>query len=198
MSVQPFCGLCPLSSFVMRKNQWWKEKGVFFNENSNHVRVTSLFSHAFFFFTLWLSIRLRTRSMSPWTGWSSASCGSTLYSQSVRAWRASVNCPENSSASSSLFCLQEKTNSQWRGLPESKLNLILVWTNGDIHTFPLTSHRQCPICLSARSAYRPVSEYRPGAMSCLSGRVLFAWWYRTLSVCFPELFGTPALEGQMV
>lgn len=63
--------------------------------------------------TLWLSIRLRTRSMSPCTGWSSASWGSTLYSQSMRAWRASVNWPENKRASSSLFCLQESKYHWW-------------------------------------------------------------------------------------
>lgn len=79
-----------------------------------------------FFFTLWLSIRLRTRSMSPCTGWSSASWGSTLYNQSIRAWSASVNCPENSRASSSLFCLQERTNHSH--LVESSLEILqVVW-----------------------------------------------------------------------
>lgn len=57
--------------------------------------------------TLCLSIRLCTMSLSPLTGTSSASWGSALYSQSFRAWRASVNRPENSSASSSLCCLKE-------------------------------------------------------------------------------------------
>lgn len=57
--------------------------------------------------TLCLSIRLCTMSLSPPTGTSSASWGSALYSQSFRAWRASVNRPENSSASSSLCCLKE-------------------------------------------------------------------------------------------
>lgn len=57
--------------------------------------------------TLCLSIRLCTMSLSPLTGTSSTSWGSALYSQSFRAWRASVNRPENSSASSSLCCLKE-------------------------------------------------------------------------------------------
>lgn len=77
------------------------------------------------FSTLWLSIRLRTRSMSPCTGWSSASWGSTLYNQSIRAWRASVNWPENNKASSSLFCLQNRTKySQWGCLAEWNTTLI--------------------------------------------------------------------------
>lgn len=50
-------------------------------------------------------MRLDTKSRSPWTGWSSASWGSTRYSQSTKAWRASANWPENSRASSSLCCL---------------------------------------------------------------------------------------------
>lgn len=84
--------------------------------------------------TLWLSIRLRTRSMSPCTGWSSASWGSTLYSQSMRAWRASVNWPENNRASSSLFCLQESTNhQQWMNRSSEALQIVrLVVDEGKI------------------------------------------------------------------
>lgn len=48
-----------------------------------------------------------TRSRSPWTGWSSASWGSTLYSQSTKACSASMNWPENKRASSSLCCLKK-------------------------------------------------------------------------------------------
>ena len=59
--------------------------------------------------TLCLSIRLLTMSLSPPTGMSSASWGSALYSQSFKAWRASVNLPENNSASSSLCCLTEES-----------------------------------------------------------------------------------------
>jgi len=55
--------------------------------------------------TLCLSIRLPTVSLSPPTGMSSASWGSALYSQSLRACRASVKRPENNRASSSLCCL---------------------------------------------------------------------------------------------
>lgn len=79
-----------------------------------HYHLTGCSAFGCACLTLWLSMRLRTRSMSPCTGWSSASWGSTLYSQSIRACRASVNCPENNSASSSLFCLRgsERLNQQ--------------------------------------------------------------------------------------
>lgn len=127
---------CPLLPIVIRNNQWRKERAVLmqqwkllcfflklgfdaatkdFFEDQRSTRRSITWdilwaSGQALLFTLWLSIRLRTRSMSPCTGWSSASWGSTLYSQSMRAWRASVNWPENSRASSSLFCLQESTN----------------------------------------------------------------------------------------
>lgn len=60
-----------------------------------------------------------------------------------------------------------------------------------ILTFLLTCHKQCPIYPSVHSACRPASDYHPEGRSCLSGPVLFEWWCRTLSVCCPELFGTP-------
>lgn len=70
--------------------------------------------------TLCLSIRLCTMSLSPQTGTSSASWGSARYSQSFRAWRASVNLPEKSSASSSLCCLRKsKPETKWGAFPIS-------------------------------------------------------------------------------
>jgi len=53
------------------------------------------------------SLRPPTVSVSPCTSWSSPSCGSILYSQSSTAWRASLNCPECSNASSNAFCLHK-------------------------------------------------------------------------------------------
>ena len=66
--------------------------------------------------TLCLSMRLLTMSLSPPTGTSSASWGSARYNQSFNACRASVNLPENSSASSSLCCLQKRTTHTKHGL----------------------------------------------------------------------------------
>lgn len=63
--------------------------------------------------TLWASMRFMTRSRSPCTGWSSASCGSTLYNQSTKACRASMNWPENSRASSNLCCLRKAHKLHW-------------------------------------------------------------------------------------
>lgn len=61
----------------------------------------------FLLLTLWASMRFMTRSRSPCTGWSSANCGSTLYNQSTKACKASMNWPENSKASSNLCCLRK-------------------------------------------------------------------------------------------
>lgn len=61
----------------------------------------------FLLLTLWASMRFMTRSRSPCTGWSSANCGSTLYNQSTKACKASMNWPENSKASSNLCCLKK-------------------------------------------------------------------------------------------
>ncbi len=63
-----------------------------------------------------------------------------------------------------------------------------------ILTFLLTCHKRCPTCPSVHSACRPASDYHPEGRSCLSGPVLFERWCHTLSVCCPELFGTPANE----
>lgn len=116
---------CPLSSIVITNNQWWKEKGCINTARNTYILGFEVGFRCSVFSTLWLSIRLRTRSMSPCTGWSSASWGSTLYSQSIRAWRASVNWPENKRASSSLFCLQERTNhSQWVKRPLEILQIV--------------------------------------------------------------------------
>lgn len=64
--------------------------------------------------TLCLSIKLLTKSFSPPIGTSSATCGSALYSQSLSAWRASLNLPENSSASSNLCCLRILRHNLWQ------------------------------------------------------------------------------------
>lgn len=74
--------------------------------------------------TLWESMRLETRSRSPWTGWSSASWGSTRYSQSTSAWRASANWPENKRASSNLCCLRRK------------ISQIIFFTSFYIQSYP--------------------------------------------------------------
>lgn len=77
--------------------------------------------------TLWESIRLETRSRSPWTGWSSASWGSTRYSQSTSAWRASANWPENKRASSNLCCLRRKHSKLFSFLHFIHHSIIPKW-----------------------------------------------------------------------
>lgn len=63
-------------------------------------------------------------SLSPPTGTSSASWGSALYSQSFKACRASVNLPENSSASSNLCCLRgAKQYKHWINMEKLHLSL---------------------------------------------------------------------------
>ena len=62
--------------------------------------------------TLWASMRLLTVSISPWTGCSSDKPGSALESQSKRAWRASLNWPENNRDSSKFLCLKNKKHVQ--------------------------------------------------------------------------------------
>lgn len=161
-------GVAAVKGFTWFLPLMWATNGPMNKRKRFWVFGVELFS------TLWLSIRLRTRSMSPCTGWSSASWGSTLYNQSIRAWRASVNWPENNKASSSLFCLQYRTKySQWGCLADGGMKYSAHWEN--ILTFPLTSHKQCPICPSVHSACRPASVYHPVERSCLSGPVLFEW-----------------------
>jgi hypothetical protein len=75
-------------------------------------RQGSGFASQFLLLTLWASMRFMTRSRSPCTGWSSANCGSTLYNQSTKACKASMNWPENSKASSNLCCLRKTYKTQ--------------------------------------------------------------------------------------
>lgn len=161
-------------------------------------KVLIVFSHSSVVHTLCESMRLDTRSRSPWTGWSSASWGSTRYNQSTRAWRASANCPENSRASSSLCCLERRRHTDVSDhLPHvtSVMNSWksqFHWQSFILFTSLHSCHRQCPTCRGPLLPGGPVSGCLRAAELCPS------WPFQILLLCRKPAASTPVLSGTPV
>ncbi len=147
--------------------------------------------------TLWESSRLETRSRSPWTGWSSASWGSTRYSQSTSAWRASANWPENKRASSNLCCLRRKTFQiiLFSSLHSTFNHYPTGWSHmAEFLTSPRSFHKLCPICHGPRPTSGPVFVYPRAVWPYLSWPSQSALWCHTLAAWSQETSGTPAVQ----
>lgn len=159
--------------------------------------------------TLCLSIRLCTMSLSPQTGTSSASWGSARYSQSFRAWRASVNLPEKSRASSSLCCLRKsKPETRWVHFQFQDLFLFFfnAWKKFEpcpyrmYRTSPWTCRWWCPTCLWVQPSDFPGAVCHGRSELSREGCVRSSMWRRTWAASIAAVSGTPDkwLRDQLV
>lgn len=148
-------------------------------------------------------MRLDTRSRSPWTGWSSASWGSTRYNQSTSAWRASANWPENSRASSSLCCLKGEKMSYFH------CHHLIIWPftcvinsltiqspspSFSLFTSPRSCHRRCPTCHGLLPPGGRASVCLLAAEPCPSWPSQTSLSCRKPAALIPTLSETPGYE----
>lgn len=172
----------------------WKWKEICLCKSSNFMSsLKQRFPKNHPISTLWESMRLETRSRSPWTGWSSASWGSTRYSQSTSAWRASANWPENKRASSNLCCLRRKT-SQIIYFSSFYIQSYSKWVIPVLLTSPHSFHTPCPICHGPRPTNDPVFVCLTAVWPCLSWPSQSALWCHTLAAWSQETSGNPKVQ----